>query len=160
VTRVVVRRVVPDEWQTFRDIRLAALADAPGAFITTLADAQAYPEQLWRSYTAEGGTMLAWRDDRPVGLVAAYVPVDQPHLVMMWVEPAARGTGVVEALIDAVVTWAGERDAKHVGLFVVEGNDRAERAYQRYGFRRTGRSQPVPGRPDDIEHEMTYSLSS
>jgi ribosomal protein S18 acetylase RimI-like enzyme len=158
VTRVVVRRVVPDEWETFRDIRLAALADAPGAFITTLAEARAFPEQRWRTQASEGGTMLAWRDDKPVGLVAVYVPEDQPHLVMMWVEPAARGTGVVEALIDAVVAWAGERQAAHVGLWVVEGNDRAERVYHRYGFHRTGRTQPVPGRPDEVELELTLLL--
>jgi RimJ/RimL family protein N-acetyltransferase len=158
VTRVVVRRVVPDEWQTFRDIRLAALADAPDAFVTTLAQAEAYPEQRWRSHTSEGGTMLGWRDGEPVGLVAVYVPDDQPHLVMMWVKPAARGSGVAEALIDAVLAWAGERHADHVGLWVVEGNERAERAYAKYGFRRTGRSQPVPGRPDEVEHEMIYAL--
>jgi ribosomal protein S18 acetylase RimI-like enzyme len=158
MTRVVVRRVEPDEWQSFRGIRLAALADAPYAFVTTLAEAEDFPEQLWRSHATGGGTLLAWRDDRPVGLVAVYVPEDQPHLVMMWVEPESRGTGVVEALIDAVVAWAGQRDAEHVGLWVVQGNERAERAYQRYGFRRTGRSQPVPGRPDEVEHEMTYPL--
>ena len=159
MTPVVVRRVVPDEWQQFRKIRLAALADAPNAFLTTLAEAEAFPEQVWRSRAAEGGTMLAWRDDRPVGIVAAFVPDDVPQLVMMWVEPASRGSGVLEALIDSVVAWVRERDLSEVRLWVVEGNDRAERAYTRYGFVRTGTSHPVPGRPDDIEHEMTYSLS-
>jgi ribosomal protein S18 acetylase RimI-like enzyme len=158
VTRVVVRRVVPDEWQSFREIRLAALADTPLAFVTTHEQALQYDERHWRSQAAEGGTMIAWRDDRPVGLVAAYLPDDAAHLVMMWVEPASRGTGVVEVLIDSVVTWAGERDLPQVRLWVVEGNDRAERAYARYGFSRTGRSQPVPGRPDDLEHEMAYAL--
>ncbi len=158
MTRIVVRRVVPDQWQSFREIRLAALADAPYAFITTLAEAEAFPEQLWRSRAAEGGTMLAWRDDRPVGIVAAYVPEEVPLLVMMWVEPASRGTGVVEALIDSVVAWAVGRDLHEVRLWVVEGNDRAERAYARYGFSRTGDTQPVPGRPDELEIEMTIPV--
>jgi GNAT superfamily N-acetyltransferase len=158
VTRVLVRPVVPDEWQAYRNIRLAALADAPTAFVTTLEQASQFDEQLWRSRAAEGATMLAWRDDRPVGIVAAYLPDDVAQLVMMWVEPTSRGTGVVEALIDSVVAWAGERDLPEVALWVVEGNDRAEQAYQRYGFSRTGRTQPVPGRPDDLEREMTYAL--
>jgi RimJ/RimL family protein N-acetyltransferase len=158
VTRVAVRRVGPDEWQSFRSIRLAALADAPTAFVTTHEQASQYDEPHWRSHTAEGGTMIAWRDDQPVGLVAAYVPEDVAQLVMMWVEPASRGTGVVEALIDSVVAWAGERDLPEVRLWVVEGNERAERAHTRYGFVRTGGSQRVPGRPHELEHEMTYSL--
>jgi RimJ/RimL family protein N-acetyltransferase len=65
---------------------------------------------------------------------------------------------VVQALIDSVVAWAGDRDLPEVALWVVEGNERAERAYARYGFTRTGGSQPVPGRPDELEHEMTYAL--
>jgi hypothetical protein len=87
VTGLVVRRVVPDEWQAFREIRLAALAESPGAFVTTYARASQYDEQLWRSRAADGATMLAWRGDRPVGLVAAYLPDDVAQLVMMWVEP-------------------------------------------------------------------------
>jgi ribosomal protein S18 acetylase RimI-like enzyme len=158
VTRVVVRRVVPDEWQSFREIRLAALADAPLAFVTTLEQASQYDEQHWRSQASGGATMLAWRDDRPVGLGAAYVPDGAAHLVMMWVEPGSRGTGVVEALIDSVVAWARERELPEVRLWVVEGNERAERAYARYGFVRTGGTQPVPGRPEHLEHEMAYPL--
>jgi GNAT superfamily N-acetyltransferase len=157
---VVVRRVVPDDWQQFREVRLAALADAPSAFLTTYEQAAQYDEQVWRLRAAEGGTMLAWRGDRPVGIAAGFVPDEVPELVMMWVEPAARGTGVVEALIDSVATWAGERAAGELRLWVVDGNERAERAYDRYGFRRTGRAQPVPGRPDETEVEMSLSLEA
>jgi hypothetical protein len=41
---------------------------------------------------------------------------------------------------------------------VVEGNDRAERAYRRVGFEPTGVEQPVPGRPSDIEREFALDL--
>jgi len=61
VTRVAVRRVEPDEWQTFRDIRLAALADAPSAYLTTLAEAQAQPDQLWRDRQRRIGVRLHLR---------------------------------------------------------------------------------------------------
>lgn len=102
--------------------------------------------------------MLAWREGQAVGIAAGYLHAGVPELVAMWVEPASRGQGVVEALIDAVVAWAGERDADELRLWVVEGNRQAERAYERYGFSRTGRAQAVPGRPRENEVEMTHPL--
>jgi GNAT superfamily N-acetyltransferase len=156
VTAVDVRRVVPDEWQTSREIRLAALADAPYAFITTLAEARAHPEQLWRDRIADNPHFLAFLDDEPVGSTVV-IPTDVGrHVVGVWVAPAARGQGVIDALIGAAVTWSREQGDSELGLWVVEGNERAERAYSRCGFRRTGGTQPVPGRPDEIELEMTY----
>jgi GNAT superfamily N-acetyltransferase len=158
VTRVVVRRVAPDEWPAFREIRLAALADAPQAYLTTLAEAQAYPEQLWRDRIAANPHFLAMVDGVPVGMTVVIAADNGREIVSVWVAPDARGRGVIEALIDAAVGWAGDQGDAQLGLWVVEGNERAERAYARYGFSRTGRTQPVPGRPDDIEVEMTYSL--
>jgi GNAT superfamily N-acetyltransferase len=158
VTRVVVRRIAPDEWQAFREIRLAALADAPDAYLTTLAEAQAQPAQLWQDRIAANPHFLAAVDGVAVGMTVVIATDNGREIVAVWVAPDARGRGVIEALIDAAVSWARDQGDAHLGLWVVEGNERAERAYARYGFTRTGRTQPVPGRPDEIEAEMTYAL--
>jgi GNAT superfamily N-acetyltransferase len=158
VTRVVVRRVAPDEWQAFREIRLAALADAPQAYLTTLAEAQAHPAQLWQDRIAANPHFLATVDGVAVGMTVVIATDNGREIVSVWVAPDARGRGVIEALIDAAVSWAGDQGDAILGLWVVEDNERAERAYARYGFTRTGRTQPVPGRPDEIEVEMTYAL--
>ena len=76
MTRVAVRRVEPDEWQTFRDIRLAALADAPSAYLTTLAEAQAQPDQLWRDRIADNPHFLAFVDGTAVGMTVV-IATDQ-----------------------------------------------------------------------------------
>ncbi|HZQ37096.1 MAG TPA: GNAT family N-acetyltransferase, partial [Dehalococcoidia bacterium] len=47
-----IRAVRPDEAALLRDVRLRALADAPEAFLTTLDEALAYPEQVWRERAA------------------------------------------------------------------------------------------------------------
>jgi GNAT superfamily N-acetyltransferase len=156
-----VRRVVPDEWEAFRAVRLAALEDAPSAFLTSYDDSVALPESHWRSRASEGGTVLAWRDGSPVGIAAGYLHDGVPELVAMWVAPVARGTGVVEVLVDAVAGWARERGGTELRLWHVTTNDRAGAAYRRCGFVPTGRTQPVPvaGRGDETELELVLDLS-
>jgi GNAT superfamily N-acetyltransferase len=160
VTRVAVRRLAPDDWAIQRDLRLAALAEAPSAFLTTLAQAQKYPEQLWRDRIADNPHFLADVDGQPSGMAVGRLVDGRPEVVGVWVRPAARGSGAIEALLDAVSAWAAGCGHGQLGLWVVDGNVRAERAYARYGFTRTGRTQPVPRRPDDVELEMVRRLSS
>jgi GNAT superfamily N-acetyltransferase len=81
------------------------------------------------------------------------------HIVAVWVAPESRGNGVIDALIDSALTWSRGQGDTELGLWVVDGNQRAERAYSRCGFRRTGRTQPVPDRPGQIELEMTLPLT-
>ena len=52
----------------------------------------------------------------------------------MWVAPAARGTGVAYALIDAVAVWARRAGASALRLSVRRSNDRAIRSYLGNGF--------------------------
>jgi GNAT superfamily N-acetyltransferase len=158
LTRVVVRRIGPDEWQALREVRLAALADAPYAYLTTLVEAQAQPAGMWQDRIAANPHFLATVGGVAVGMMVVIAADSGREIVAVWVAPEARGRGVIEALFDAAVRWAGDQGDAQLGLWVVEGNERAERAYARYGFSRTGRSQPVPGRPEEIEVEMTYAL--
>jgi GNAT superfamily N-acetyltransferase len=73
----------------------------------------------------------------------------------MWVAPAWRGHGIGDRLVDAVLAWAVGGGFATVGLWVAQGNARAERLYARHGFASTGRVQPMGGnRPDVLEFEM------
>jgi ribosomal protein S18 acetylase RimI-like enzyme len=71
------------------------------------------------------------------------VGVDSEHepgtgyVFAMWVEPAARGAGVADALVDAVVAWARDSGAAALLLEVTRGNDVAARFYRRRGFVRS-----------------------
>ncbi len=92
-------------------------------------------------------TFVAVTEAGWIGLAGGY-PDNPPELVSMWVAPAGRGTGAASALIDAVAGWARDGGATELDLWVVEGNDRARRAYERAGFVATGAVQPVrPGEP-------------
>ena len=153
-----VRRAHPDEWATVRDVRLAALADTPDAFASTLSREVRRSEPQWRSRIRTWPWFLAWRAGTPAGLVAT-VP-DQPasappagppareprgwHLVSMWVSPRLRGTGLAELLVGAVLDHASAAGAPRITLWVALDNARARAFYLRMGFTPTGRRQAYP----------------
>ena len=56
---VVVRTATIEEWQVLRDIRLAALRDAPNAFGSTYAEQAASVEADWRRRIRRGRTFFA-----------------------------------------------------------------------------------------------------
>jgi GNAT superfamily N-acetyltransferase len=158
-----VRAVTPAQWRILRDLRLAALKEAPYAFASTFEREAAWGESRWREGASSAAWFTAWRDGRAVGLAAGRRrddhPPDERHVISMWVEPAARGTGVAEALIHAVAGWAARQGACGLTLWVADSNPRAAAFYRRLGFAPTGARQPLPSNPDVGEAEFAVDLS-
>ena len=156
-----VRLVGPDDWAAVREARLQALADSPSAFASTLDRELAFDETEWRRRLTDGPWWLAEDAGRPVGLVAVYPRddgTDERHLVAMWVAPSSRGTSTATDLVEAVCAWAVRTGAATVALWVVDGNDRARRFYERLGFVLTGERQPLPTDPRVDEELMRRTL--
>jgi ribosomal protein S18 acetylase RimI-like enzyme len=160
---IVVRTAAMEEWRILRDIRLDALLDAPNAFGSTYAEQVASAEPDWRRRISRGGTFFAYISDvdgaPPDGIVGSF----QEHpgtveLVSLWVRPRARGRGVGEALVTAVINWAKSRSVASVHLWLTDTNQRARRLYERCGFRLTGERQPMPAQPNLTEIGMVRSL--
>jgi GNAT superfamily N-acetyltransferase len=168
MTDVSVRQVTPDDWASYRPVRLAALADAPEAFSSTLEREQAFAEEAWRTRLAAAASFLAWRDDRPVGTLTVldYDPshghefTGASHLVAMWVDPQERGLGVADELVTAALGHAAEAGAPALVLWVFEANDRACAFYRRMGFRPTDATMYQPHRPSERERLMIRHLGS
>lgn len=168
-----IRRVGVDEWEPLRDLRLRALADAPQAFLTTLGEAQRWSEEEWREATRRGAsgdrwcTFVADDDGRLAGMATGHFPderhqaLDDPALVsliQMWVEPAARRTGLGTRLVQAVLGWAAERGSAVTRLGVNVADPGAIAFYGSAGFRDTGRREHSPER-DILAMEMEAPTS-
>jgi ribosomal protein S18 acetylase RimI-like enzyme len=151
---IVLRRLTEEDWRDWRELRLAALADAPEAFGATLADwsESGDREERWRGRLVNVPlNVIAYRGGRPVGMVGCSAPVDgEAELISMWVEPEARGTGVGRALIEETCGWAIEQGAVSVCLGVREDNRHAINLYLRSGFVHTGHTTEsgVAGLPE------------
>jgi GNAT superfamily N-acetyltransferase len=158
---VTVRETITEEWQVLRDIRLDALRDAPDAFGSTYEEQAVLAEADWRRTIARGGMFLAYIPEmtEPAGLVCGYQETPGTvELMSLWVRPQARGDGVGEALVAAVVDWASVKNAASVHLWVFDTNDYAHTLYERCGFRLTGERQPLPANPHFTEIGMTHPL--
>ena len=140
---ITVRQLSPDDWELERDLRLAALTDAPSAFGSTLADTQLFTARDWRQRLAGQVRFAAWLDCVPVGTIGC-APARDPYpdraaiLVGTWVAPAARGQGVANWLVATVTRWCHDHGYPELWLSVTHGNVAAERLYARHGFERTG----------------------
>ena len=152
-----IRRIRADEWAELRALRLRALAGAPDAFGSTLAEARERLDSRWQQWAASGAAgeadvlFVADRDGHLRGLAGGRtedLPPDEIELVSMWVDPALRGTGTALRLVEAVLGWARERGVARVRLWVTEGNTPAVRLYARAGFAPTDETAPLrPGSP-------------
>jgi GNAT superfamily N-acetyltransferase len=160
---VTVRAVTPEDWQLMRDTRLAALREAPSAFASTAEREAAYDEAKWRSWTQVSGTGVMYFAEvaalaEPAGLAGVYLDGDEPHVVAMWVHPAARGQKVGEALIEATAGWTRSRGFGALYLWVAAPNAPARKLYERCGFTDTGGRQPLPSDPATPEIKMRRPL--
>jgi ribosomal protein S18 acetylase RimI-like enzyme len=164
-----IRRVQPEEWQVYRHVRLAALAEAPYAFMSTLEREQSFAEETWRQRLGSpaAATFIAWRGGEPAGTATGKIddPSDEHavadawQLVGMWVDPNVRGTGVANQLVESVAEHAKAEGAASLVLWVTEINDRARGFYQKLGFVPTGARQPVrPQEPEHWEEQMIRRL--
>src|SRR5438094_5251409 len=86
------------------------------------------------------------QDDRGYGFVDEHTPE-----ITMAVEPSARGRGLGEALMHALVAAAQQEGLRALSLSVEKDNVRALRIYTKLGFRRVGR--------EDNAWTMLYSSS-
>ena len=141
-------RLVADEWQTYRAIRLAMLQESPSAFGSTHAQALLVDEPTWRQRLSDNVVLLARVGRTPAGsaMYSVHGATDPGDCALygMWVDPGCRGAGVGRALIDAVIDEARAAGKRRVVLHVVANNKAAAGLYQRAGFVATSRTRPSP----------------
>ncbi|MGI5470167.1 GNAT family N-acetyltransferase [Streptomyces sp. CA-132043] len=150
-----IRPVTAGEWRGLKELRLAALSDpaASIAFLTTYAQASAYPDERWQENAQASGSGLGVvtyvavaADGNWAGMATVLLETDdQPKakVVGFYVRPEHRRTGVAAELLQAAAARAtdGPAGAESVFLSVHERNVRAQRLYEAQGFVRTGETE-------------------
>jgi ribosomal protein S18 acetylase RimI-like enzyme len=158
---VSVRELRPDEWREARELRLRSLAESPTAFLRTLAEEQAFGDEVWQERAAADarrGCFVAEADGGLVGSAVGIADGHEAYLAAMWVAPEYRRRGVGLALVEAVVAWARSQGSAAVTLEVNESLGPAVALYERAGFRPTGGRRPLPTDPGRDAIELRLPL--
>ncbi len=126
---VVVRAASAADLDAIHAIEVASFADpwTRRSFASLLSE----PAVYFRVATGTGG--------RVVGYVVAWCVVDEAEIANVAVAPAARGTGVGAALLDAALAHASGAGCLHAFLEVRESNAAARALYAARGFGAVGR---------------------
>ncbi|MFE6733554.1 GNAT family N-acetyltransferase [Microbacterium sp. NPDC057650] len=166
---VEIRRIAPGEWQEVKALRLRALGDAVAhlAFLDTVEHASTQPDEFWRDRTVNAAVgdaaaqfVAITADGEWVGSATVIENRDRPGsglVVGVYVADGHRGAGTMEGLFDAAASWARQTGRSALYLEVHVDNLRAQRAYERWGFVRTGE---VTQQHNGEEYVMVHALSA
>ena len=141
---VEIRPLQPAAWELHKRLRLAALAEAPHAFTTQLAEVATRSDAEWAAITAQrasdphGVTYFAFVQDEPCAMAACVLTELGAEMLAVWVAPTHRQQGVGQALVDYARHWARARGVDALVVGVYADNVDAVRFYTRAGFESTG----------------------
>jgi ribosomal protein S18 acetylase RimI-like enzyme len=150
----------------FKAVRLAALAESPTAFGSTLAEEAMLTDAEWlaRAERCDGERnvgYLAFDEATACGLARTATDGHDPTvrcLASLWVAPRQRRRGAGRLLVGEIIAWARWRGLRALRLDVTSDNLPAIRLYQSLGFAFTGRTEPHPRLAGLTEDEMLLPL--
>ena len=132
MAKVVVRQLSEADWSLVRRVRLAALSEAPDAFLSSFEHESSDPEVLWRFRLATRA--IAEVDGVAVGMIAWSWHDVFLEVVGLWVDPLHRGGPAASDLVAFVRQTIAAPASAEVRIAVLAVKERAKRFYERSLF--------------------------
>ncbi len=139
-------------------IREARQEDIPAV---AALEAVCFPEEPWPERLFAQATerlLVAVEDGTVLGYAVLFSVLDEGSLDNIAVAPDHRRQGVADALLDAMVRRAREKDLAFITLEVRQGNLPAIALYEKHGFAQAGRRTNYYERPREDAILMTLVL--
>ena len=141
-----VRTLDRSEWRLYRQARLAALQDAPEAFVARHEDEAAYDDDFWRQAMTRSRRIVAERGESIVGLVCLGLHNDDPEIgevFGLWTSPPVRGEHVAWTLLSTAAAKATEDGCRVLYFWAGADNVPALGLASHFGFRPTAERRAV-----------------
>lgn len=160
-----IRALRRGEGTRLRELRLAAIREAPRAFFWSLQTELDITAQQWEAWVDEPGNdrvmFVADSGEAWVGMAGCSIRATDGTTLDatgMWVAPQARGLGLGERFVEVIEEWGRARGAERMEFAVTETNEIAIALYRRLGFRPTGRRRALESYPELTGMFMEKSL--
>lgn len=138
MAEISVRLLAEEDWDLFRSVRLAALAESPESFVATHEEESGFDEGFWRERMRRSHRFVAEQDDTVVGVVSVGPHSEDPEsgdLFGLWVAPEHRSAGVSSRLVHAGAKQAIEDGRVRLYYWVGTENGRGIAFASNAGFR-------------------------
>jgi ribosomal protein S18 acetylase RimI-like enzyme len=131
------KKVSPDDWQKFREIRLKGLQTDPQAFGGTFQSESQEGEEYWKErfsnpercfYAAEEGNIFV------ATAGSKKIAEDNWMIVAVYTLPEFRGKNISKELINQIIGEAKKTGASKVSLMVNPQQESAVNLYKKMGF--------------------------
>ncbi len=138
------RRLSPEDWAAFRDIRLEMLLTEPEAFGSTHAEWAAKPEAEIMDWLQMIHAFGVFADDRRILSTAAWTPkrgqavAHRGEVIAVYTRSEARGQGYLRRLMERIEGDAIAAGCLQLELDVSDTNAGAEAAYRALGYESIG----------------------
>jgi len=138
-----VRRLEPNDFASYREIRLEGLRNHPEAFSASWETEAARPASWWAERLETNIVLGGWIDGTPIAGVVGFRMhggTKIRHKGVLWgmyVRLEARGTGLAASLVQRVIEQA-RPFLEDIVLTVVASNVAACRLYRKAGFEQYG----------------------
>nr|WP_025784450.1 GNAT family N-acetyltransferase [Sporosarcina sp. D27] len=139
---MMIRRLVPQDAESYLTLRLKALQNSPEAFGSTYEEEKDYTVDKYkiRFQSEDSFTFGAFEDGELVGIITLVTEqrIKLRHratIVAMYVSPEDRGSGIGKALLKEAIRMSKElQGIEQVYLTVVTTNKAAKTLYSSLGF--------------------------
>ncbi|MGJ8544299.1 MAG: GNAT family N-acetyltransferase [Sulfitobacter sp.] len=138
-----IRAASPVDVAVWRALRRDGIVRYPAAFVLSVDEHDATPEQVDAERLNRGDRFLAFDAQTPVGLAGINRhrgrAAHRGEIGPMYVVPEAQGSDAASALLQFILAYADAEGIWQPELTVNEENTRAIAFYRRHGFEQIGR---------------------
>ncbi len=163
MSEITVRVLTDNDWREFRAVRLAALQEAPEAFVAAYPEEAAQPDEYWRDLMRRADRLLAERDGVRLGVASLEMTQGDSQsadICDLWVTPEARNTGVASRLVQAAADQAIKAGRTKLYYWVSTENGRAIGFASNAGFRVTSQRRTTEVENKEFgDQEVAFVLS-
>jgi ribosomal protein S18 acetylase RimI-like enzyme len=160
----IITRLPVERWREYRELRLRALKTDPQAFGQSYEEAVKHPEERWRQRLIDADQGKSWlvfaeRAGTLIGISGAYqwpedIEANRAMIVAVFVDEFARGRGIGERLMQAVMDELAAAGLASAILAVNPVQTAAVRLYEKLGFRVTGTEINLMGTGEQCEETV------